>query len=109
MFHCSKSSKDFLSGKFHCQNFPFVPLCASFYCDFCNVQIVANKRNGIDVDKWDYFARDSHHLGIKNNFDHARFMKFVRVLRVDGQTQICSRDKVCYQDTGFPGYFHANF
>ena len=37
---------------------------------FCvHVQIVANKRNGIDVDKWDYFARDCHCLGIPNNFD----------------------------------------
>ena len=35
----------------------------------CCVQIVANKRNGIDVDKWDYFARDCHCLGIPNNFD----------------------------------------
>ena len=34
------------------------------------VQIVANKKNGIDVDKWDYFARDCHHLGIMINFDY---------------------------------------
>ena len=33
-------------------------------------QIVANKKTGIDVDKWDYFARDCHHLGISNNFDY---------------------------------------
>ena len=58
-------------------------------------QIVANKRNGVDVDKWDYFARDCHQLGIENNFDHKRFMKFVRVLEVEGQFQICVRDKVC--------------
>ena len=32
-------------------------------------QIVANNTNGIDVDKWDYFARDSHSLGIPSNFD----------------------------------------
>ena len=32
-------------------------------------QIVNNKENGIDVDKWDYFARDSHSLGIPSNFD----------------------------------------
>ena len=32
-------------------------------------QVVANKRNGIDVDKWDYFDRDCHYLGISNNFD----------------------------------------
>ncbi|XP_072168740.1 deoxynucleoside triphosphate triphosphohydrolase SAMHD1-like [Diadema setosum] len=56
-------------------------------------EIVANKRNGIDVDKWDYFARDCHNLGIANSFDHWRFMTFARVLEVDGEMQICSRDK----------------
>lgn len=58
------------------------------------MQIVANKRNGIDVDKWDYFARDCHNLGITNNFDHVRFMKFARVITVKNEKQICSRDKV---------------
>lgn len=57
-------------------------------------QVVANKRNGIDVDKWEYFARDCHGLGIPNTFDHNRFMKFARVIKVDGRFQICSRDKV---------------
>ncbi|XP_071091588.1 deoxynucleoside triphosphate triphosphohydrolase SAMHD1-like [Haliotis cracherodii] len=56
-------------------------------------EIVANKRNGIDVDKWDYFARDCYMLGIKNNFDHNRFMKFSRVICVEGVMQICARDK----------------
>ncbi|XP_034551820.1 deoxynucleoside triphosphate triphosphohydrolase SAMHD1 [Notolabrus celidotus] len=56
-------------------------------------EIVANKRNGIDVDKWDYFARDCYHLGIQNNFDHRRFLKFARVCDVDGQKHICTRDK----------------
>nr|XP_046253083.1 deoxynucleoside triphosphate triphosphohydrolase SAMHD1-like [Scatophagus argus] len=56
-------------------------------------EIVANKRNGIDVDKWDYFARDCHHLGIQNNFDYRRFIKFARVCEVDGEKQICTRDK----------------
>uniref|UniRef100_A0A3Q3LY94 HD domain-containing protein n=1 Tax=Mastacembelus armatus TaxID=205130 RepID=A0A3Q3LY94_9TELE len=58
-------------------------------------EIVSNSTNGIDVDKFDYFARDSHHLGIQNNFDHRRFLKFARVCKVDGQKQkhICSRDK----------------
>ncbi|XP_056453178.1 deoxynucleoside triphosphate triphosphohydrolase SAMHD1-like [Gadus chalcogrammus] len=56
-------------------------------------EIVSNKRNGIDVDKFDYFARDCHHLGIKNNFDHDRFIKFARVFKVDGEEQICTRDK----------------
>ncbi|XP_052692935.1 deoxynucleoside triphosphate triphosphohydrolase SAMHD1-like [Crassostrea angulata] len=56
-------------------------------------EIVANKRNGIDVDKWDYFARDCHMLGIKNSFDHTRCMKFARVVEVKGEKQICFRDK----------------
>lgn len=57
---------------------------------------MANKRNEIDVDKWDYFARDCHMLGIKNNFDHTRCMKYARVLKVDNELQICSRDKVIF-------------
>uniref|UniRef100_A0A8B9HPB5 SAM and HD domain containing deoxynucleoside triphosphate triphosphohydrolase 1 n=1 Tax=Astyanax mexicanus TaxID=7994 RepID=A0A8B9HPB5_ASTMX len=40
--------------------------------------IVANHRNGIDVDKMDYFARDCHHLGMKCNFSHERFITFAR-------------------------------
>ncbi|XP_061836498.1 deoxynucleoside triphosphate triphosphohydrolase SAMHD1 [Nerophis lumbriciformis] len=56
-------------------------------------EIVANKRNGIDVDKWDYFARDCYHLGIQNNSDYRRFLKFVRVCEEDGQKLICTRDK----------------
>ncbi|XP_071233638.1 deoxynucleoside triphosphate triphosphohydrolase SAMHD1-like [Salvelinus alpinus] len=56
-------------------------------------EIVANKRNGIDVDKWDYFARDCFYLGIQNNFDYRRFLKFARVCEVDGKNQICTRNK----------------
>ncbi|KAL6483241.1 hypothetical protein MHYP_G00081130 [Metynnis hypsauchen] len=56
-------------------------------------EIVANKRNGIDVDKWDYFARDCYHLGIQNNFDYHRFLKFARVCEVKGKKHICTRDK----------------
>lgn len=56
-------------------------------------EIVANKRNGIDVDKWDYFARDCHHLGIQNNFDYKRFLKFARVCEVGTKKHICTREK----------------
>ncbi|MBN3304911.1 SAMH1 triphosphohydrolase, partial [Amia calva] len=56
-------------------------------------EVVANKRNGIDVDKWDYFARDCHHLGIQNNFDYKRFLKFARVCEVEKKKRICTRDK----------------
>ncbi|XP_035994542.1 deoxynucleoside triphosphate triphosphohydrolase SAMHD1-like isoform X1 [Fundulus heteroclitus] len=56
-------------------------------------EIVANKRNGIDVDKWDYFARDCHYLGIKNGFDYRRLILCARVCEVEGRTEICFRDK----------------
>uniref|UniRef100_A0A087YE01 HD domain-containing protein n=1 Tax=Poecilia formosa TaxID=48698 RepID=A0A087YE01_POEFO len=56
-------------------------------------EVVSNKRNKIDVDKWDYFARDFHHLGMKNNFDCHRLIKFARVCEVDKEMQICYRDK----------------
>jgi HD superfamily phosphohydrolase len=59
-------------------------------------EIVANKRTGVDVDKWDYFARDCHHLGMKNAFDHNRLIKFARVIELPdkpGRFVICTRDK----------------
>ena len=75
----------------HSQDWPYLgrPESKSFL-----YEIVANKRNGIDVDKWDYFARDCHCLGIPNNFDMRRFMKFARVIDVKNRRQICARDKV---------------
>ncbi|XP_029912103.1 deoxynucleoside triphosphate triphosphohydrolase SAMHD1-like isoform X2 [Myripristis murdjan] len=56
-------------------------------------EIVANKTNGIDVDKWDYLARDCHHLGIPMTFDYRRLLMFTRVCEVDGLRHICIRDK----------------
>ncbi|XP_078493134.1 deoxynucleoside triphosphate triphosphohydrolase SAMHD1-like [Ciona intestinalis] len=56
-------------------------------------EIISNERNKVDVDKWDYLARDCHHLGLKNSFDHIRFMHHLKVLEVDGVRQICVRDK----------------
>ncbi|XP_066442922.1 deoxynucleoside triphosphate triphosphohydrolase SAMHD1-like [Eleutherodactylus coqui] len=56
-------------------------------------EIVANKQNGVDVDKMDYFARDCHHLGLKNNFDYKRFFAFARVCEYDNKKHICIRDK----------------
>ncbi|KAH9490953.1 SAM domain and HD [Bulinus truncatus] len=56
-------------------------------------EIVSNKRNGIDVYKWDYLSRDCHHLGLANNFDSLRYMKLARVVEEDGEVQICVRDK----------------
>ncbi|XP_061082061.1 deoxynucleoside triphosphate triphosphohydrolase SAMHD1-like [Conger conger] len=56
-------------------------------------EIVANNNNGIDVDKFDYLARDSYYLGIPNSFDYRRFLKFSHVYEVDGLMHICSREK----------------
>lgn len=51
---------------------------------FCNkqiyVQIVSNKDNGIDVDKWDYFLRDGNCLNLNISFDYKRLMQFSRVV-----------------------------
>ncbi|KAM9350987.1 deoxynucleoside triphosphate triphosphohydrolase SAMHD1-like [Symphorus nematophorus] len=69
-------------------------------------EIVANKRTGIDVDKFDYFARDCHHLGIQNNFDHCRFLKFARVCEVDGLKHICVRDK---EEDNMTEMFHTRY
>uniref|UniRef100_A0A8C1LS65 Beta/gamma crystallin 'Greek key' domain-containing protein n=1 Tax=Cyprinus carpio TaxID=7962 RepID=A0A8C1LS65_CYPCA len=57
-------------------------------------EIVINKWNGIDVHRWDYFARDCHHLGIPNSFDHQRLLESARVCKVNGRNHICFRDKV---------------
>ncbi|CAF0956179.1 unnamed protein product [Rotaria sordida] len=64
-------------------------------------EIVSNKLTGVDVDKFDYFARDSYYLGTKISFEHMRFIKFYRVIKVnDGRRHLCLRDKevkACYE------------
>ena len=47
--------------------------------------VVANKRTGMDVDKFDYFARDCYQLNISASFDSSRLIEFSRVLEVDGR------------------------
>ncbi|KAL6043527.1 HD-domain PDEase [Balamuthia mandrillaris] len=42
--------------------------------------IVANNRNSIDVDKFDYIARDCRNTGLHNGFDHQRLMGLSRVI-----------------------------
>tara|TARA_B110000046_G_scaffold92915_1_gene100917 strand:- start:880 stop:1296 length:417 start_codon:yes stop_codon:yes gene_type:complete len=48
---------------------------------------VARDRNGIDVDKWDYFARDCYHLGMSKSFDAQRLMTFSRVIVMEGDVE----------------------
>ncbi|KAH7914820.1 hypothetical protein BJ138DRAFT_1098348 [Hygrophoropsis aurantiaca] len=48
-------------------------------------EIVANKRNGIDVDKFDYIARDCHAIGEKGNLSLTRLIHSARVI----ENEIC--------------------
>jgi hypothetical protein len=41
--------------------------------------IVSNWRNGLDVDKFDYFKRDAYYLGVNRSFDHERYFTQVMV------------------------------
>ncbi|CAI9752652.1 unnamed protein product [Fraxinus pennsylvanica] len=49
--------------------------------------IVANGRNGIDVDKFDYIVRDSRACGLGCNFQFQRLMESMRVMG----------DEICYR------------
>ncbi|OCH87676.1 HD-domain/PDEase-like protein [Obba rivulosa] len=48
-------------------------------------EIVANKRNGLDVDKFDYIARDMHAIDQKGNLSLTRLIHSARVI----DDQIC--------------------
>ena len=52
-------------------------------------EIVANGTNSVDVDKFDYIARDSRSCNVASSFDHRRLMTFSRV--IDGH--ICYHAK----------------
>ncbi|XP_026111529.1 deoxynucleoside triphosphate triphosphohydrolase SAMHD1-like, partial [Carassius auratus] len=69
-------------------------------------EIVANKVNGIDVDKWDYLARDCYYLGIPCGFDSQRLLKSARVCEVNRRKHICFRDKVA---DNIYGMFHTRY
>ena len=74
-------------------------------------EIISNEENGIDVDKWDYLARDCHHLGIKNNIDHDRLMKFAKVIFKNGNSSISYREKVAdtiYNMFNLRRFLHKN-
>ncbi len=54
--------------------------------------IVANKRNSVDVDKFDYLQRDCFNVGVKSNYDCSRLMTFCKVI----EDQICFSHKEVY-------------
>lgn len=81
--------------------------------------IVANKRNGVDVDKMDYFFRDAHLLNIPVSFDAMRLMRFARVYMVkredssasdvspgEAATEICFHKKESWNVFEF---FHSRY
>lgn len=49
-------------------------------------EIVANKLNSFDVDKFDYINRDSYYTGFKDSFNHKRIFKQCQVID----------DHICY-------------
>jgi len=53
-------------------------------------EIVANKRNSVDVDKFDYISRDCHNVGLKTSYDFDRLMNLSRVIN----------NEVCYHSKG---------
>jgi HD superfamily phosphohydrolase len=55
-------------------------------------EIVSNARNSVDVDKFDYLARDCYNLGIKSSYDSSRLLKFSRVIN----DEICFHSKEVY-------------
>jgi HD superfamily phosphohydrolase len=56
-------------------------------------QIISNKDNGIDVDRFDYFLRDGRQLNISFSFDYSRLLEFCHVIEVQGEKVICFRNK----------------
>uniref|UniRef100_A0A8C5EMI0 SAM domain and HD domain 1 n=1 Tax=Gouania willdenowi TaxID=441366 RepID=A0A8C5EMI0_GOUWI len=64
----------------------------SHYYFFLTLQIMFIVVNLLLLLQW-YCLLDCYHLGIQNNFDYHRFIKFARVCEVDGKKIICTRDK----------------
>lgn len=59
------------------------------------LQVVNNRESNLDVDKWDYYLRDCHAVGLSCAFQFQRLVDSMRVLRgPKGSTHICFRDKV---------------
>ncbi|CAK0787043.1 hypothetical protein CVIRNUC_010259 [Coccomyxa viridis] len=60
-------------------------------------EIVANNRNGLDVDKYDYLQRDSMYSGTKISVDVKRIFPFVKVLD----------DELCYKYSEYHNIFEV--
>ncbi|KAI8889665.1 HD-domain/PDEase-like protein [Backusella circina FSU 941] len=54
--------------------------------------IVANKKNSVDVDKFDYIERDTYNLGLRSSYDAKRLLVYSRVVN----NEICYHHKEVY-------------
>ncbi|KAI8327786.1 HD phosphohydrolase domain-containing protein [Chlamydoabsidia padenii] len=54
--------------------------------------IVANKKNSVDVDKFDYIERDAQNLGLRSSYDAKRLLLYSRVV----DNEICYHHKEVY-------------
>ncbi|CAO3678225.1 unnamed protein product [Rhizopus stolonifer] len=54
--------------------------------------IVANKKNSVDVDKFDYIERDAYNLGLRSSYDAHRLLVYSRVVN----NEICYHNKEVY-------------
>ncbi len=82
--------------------FDILKLTSKLYFWNFSFKIVSNPRNGIDVDKFDYIARDCTHLSMANSFNYKRYIYQTRVIkRENGLNQICVRDKVISKNLKF--------
>ncbi|KAJ2742226.1 hypothetical protein GGI20_004633 [Coemansia sp. BCRC 34301] len=64
--------------------------------------IVANKRNGVDVDKFDYIQRDCYNVGVNSSYDFQRLMLNSRVI----DDEVCYSSKESYNLTEM---FHTRY
>jgi len=55
-------------------------------------EVVANMKNGIDTDKFDYISRDIKNIGLTYGYDYSRLLKQPRVI----DNHICYPDKMAF-------------
>lgn len=53
---------------------------------------MANKKNSVDVDKFDYIERDAYNLGLRSSYDPKRLSVYSRVIN----NEICYHQKEVY-------------